>query len=90
MTICDIYQKDQIRSVREIAIKEDLELYDEINNKDRLISSLRSSPLLEISNFKRSTQKNIRKGLFPGIITRKRVDNESGTDYLVKIMDLYP
>ena len=52
-TICHIYQKENIRSAREIAIKEDLELYEEINNKDKLITSLKNSPLLEISVTKR-------------------------------------
>lgn len=87
-TICNIYQKEQVRSYREIAIKEDLELYEELHNKDRLISSLRSSPLLEFSDPRKSPQKNIRKGDFPGLINRK-VAKQSETDYLAKIKDLY-
>jgi hypothetical protein len=42
-----------VRSAREIAIKEDLDLYEEINNEDKLISALKASPLLEISVAKR-------------------------------------
>lgn len=79
-----------MRSAREIAIKEDLELYEEINNKDKLISSLRSSPLLEISDLRRSPLKYIKKGHFPALMGKRPIEKYSETDYLVKIKDLYP
>lgn len=56
-TICCIYKEENPRSAREIAIKEDLELYEEINNKEKLITSLKNSPLLEISTYRKGKQR---------------------------------
>lgn len=90
LTICKIYQKEKVGSAREIAIKEDLELYEEINNKDRLISSLKSSPLLEISDPQRSPKKNQRKANFPELVGRLKTGQSSEEHYLEKIKNLYP
>ena len=48
-TIHGIYLKEFPQSAHEIAIKEDLELYEEIKNNEKLVSSLKQSPILEIS-----------------------------------------
>lgn len=49
-----IHQKDELSSPREIEIKEDLELFADIKNADKLLVSLKSSSLLEFCRQKAS------------------------------------
>lgn len=90
--ICGIYQKEKLGSAREIAIKEDLELYEEINNPDRLISSLKHSPLLEISSKKIPQAYSIPQGTTQEKSKKKTLTSktERDRDYLAKIKSLYP
>lgn len=42
----EIDHKENLTSSQEISIKEELEMFGEINNKEKLVSSLKNSKLL--------------------------------------------